>query len=154
HEEAPRPRQAAPPRRRPVAPRRALRRARRGGQAPRRRVPHRGARPRAHRAASLARAGPARPGAGRDPRARRRARDAGGRRGRGGRAVSDLAAVLAIARKDLLQELRSKAATVATVFFTATTLLMMAFALGREQGDRKSTRLNSSHVKISYAVIC
>jgi len=48
--------------------------------------------------------------------------------------VSDLAAVLAIARKDLLQELRSKAATVATVFFTATTLLMMAFALGREQG--------------------
>src|SRR5690606_41204543 len=24
----------------------------------------------------------------------------------------------------------------------------------REQGDRKSTRLNSSHVKISYAVFC
>ncbi len=48
--------------------------------------------------------------------------------------MSDLGAVLAIARKDLLQELRSKAATVATVFFTATTLLMMAFALGRDQG--------------------
>src|SRR5690606_10283909 len=26
--------------------------------------------------------------------------------------------------------------------------------LAREKGDRKSTRLNSSHVKISYAVFC
>src|SRR5207302_8387171 len=26
--------------------------------------------------------------------------------------------------------------------------------LGPERGDRKSTRLNSSHVKISYAVFC
>src|SRR5436305_9291723 len=25
---------------------------------------------------------------------------------------------------------------------------------GRERGDRKSTRLNSSHVRISYAVFC
>jgi heme exporter protein B len=48
--------------------------------------------------------------------------------------VSDVAAVLAVARKDLLQELRSRAATVATLFFTGTTLLMMAFALGREPG--------------------
>lgn len=48
--------------------------------------------------------------------------------------MSDLAAVLAVARKDLLQELRSRAATVATLFFTGTTLLMIAFALGREQG--------------------
>ena len=47
--------------------------------------------------------------------------------------MNDVQAVLAIARKDLLQELRSRAATVATLFFTATTLLMMAFALGREQ---------------------
>src|SRR6266498_4772660 len=28
------------------------------------------------------------------------------------------------------------------------------FALGRPDGDRKSTRLNSSHVRISYAVFC
>src|SRR5690606_41335211 len=27
-------------------------------------------------------------------------------------------------------------------------------AVGRDDGDRKSTRLNSSHVKISYAVFC
>src|SRR5690606_39874240 len=29
-----------------------------------------------------------------------------------------------------------------------------AFGIGVELGDRKSTRLNSSHVKISYAVFC
>lgn len=47
--------------------------------------------------------------------------------------MSDVAVVLAVARKDLLQELRSRAATVATLFFSAVTLVMMAFALGREQ---------------------
>src|SRR3989442_7408538 len=35
---------------------------------------------------------------------------------------------------------------------------VIAFAglaiLGRRDGDRKSTRLNSSHVRISYAVFC
>lgn len=48
--------------------------------------------------------------------------------------MNDVGAVLAVARKDLLHELRSRAATVATVFFTSTTLLMIAFALGREEG--------------------
>src|SRR6266700_6807838 len=33
-------------------------------------------------------------------------------------------------------------------------LLCHAEPAGRGQGDRKSTRLNSSHVKISYAVFC
>lgn len=47
--------------------------------------------------------------------------------------VGELAAILAIARKDLLQELRSKATTVATVFFSGITLMLMAFALGRDQ---------------------
>lgn len=47
--------------------------------------------------------------------------------------MSDLRVVLAVARKDLLHELRSRAATVATLFFSAVTLVMMAFALGREQ---------------------
>src|SRR3989475_8041580 len=28
------------------------------------------------------------------------------------------------------------------------------FEIGHEQGDRKSTRLNSSHSQISYAVFC
>src|SRR3712207_7745822 len=31
---------------------------------------------------------------------------------------------------------------------------MVAFARGRFAGDRKSTRLNSSHANISYAVFC
>ncbi len=47
--------------------------------------------------------------------------------------MNDVAVVLAVARKDLLQEVRSRAATVATLFFSAVTLVMMAFALGREQ---------------------
>jgi len=47
--------------------------------------------------------------------------------------VNDLTALLAVARKDLLQELRSKATTVATVFFSGMTLMLMAFALGRDQ---------------------
>ena len=46
--------------------------------------------------------------------------------------AEDVAAVLAIARKDLLQEVRSRAVTVATLFFSAVTLIMMAFALGQD----------------------
>src|SRR5690349_23244159 len=30
----------------------------------------------------------------------------------------------------------------------------VAYSSARERGDRKSTRLNSSHVEISYAVFC
>src|SRR3989442_2011521 len=30
----------------------------------------------------------------------------------------------------------------------------LSMDLGAERGDRKSTRLNSSHVRISYAVFC
>src|SRR5438874_8679897 len=33
-------------------------------------------------------------------------------------------------------------------------LLLAAVVLGEEELDRKSTRLNSSHVEISYAVFC
>lgn len=46
--------------------------------------------------------------------------------------MSDLTAVLAIARKDLLQEARSRAVTVATLFFSAVTLVLMAFAIGQD----------------------
>jgi len=46
--------------------------------------------------------------------------------------MNDLTAVLAIARKDLLQEARSRAVTVATLFFSAITLVMMAFAMGQD----------------------
>src|SRR5690606_41762581 len=33
-------------------------------------------------------------------------------------------------------------------------LYLVSIHVEREDGDRKSTRLNSSHVKISYAVFC
>ena len=46
--------------------------------------------------------------------------------------LSDLRAVLAIAGKDLRSEARSRAATVATVFFSSVTLVVLAFALGRD----------------------
>src|SRR5690606_20164983 len=96
--------------------------------------------PQARRRAAAARRPPA-PGAGgeagvsalREPRADL-ARE-GGPRGEGAsrNEASELRVVLAVARKDLLQELRSRAATVATLFFSAVTLVMMGFALGREQ---------------------
>ncbi|MEX2501040.1 MAG: heme exporter protein CcmB [Trueperaceae bacterium] len=46
--------------------------------------------------------------------------------------MNDLQAVLAIAGKDLRSEARSRAATVATVFFSSVTLVILAFALGRD----------------------
>ncbi|HET9026070.1 MAG TPA: heme exporter protein CcmB [Trueperaceae bacterium] len=46
--------------------------------------------------------------------------------------MNDLIAALAVARKDFLQELRSRATTVATLFFSGITLVMMAFGLGRD----------------------
>lgn len=45
--------------------------------------------------------------------------------------LADLGFLLAIARKDLLQELRSRAATVAILFFSGITLMLLAFAVGR-----------------------
>ncbi len=44
--------------------------------------------------------------------------------------MSDLTLVLAVARKDLRQEVRSKAVTVATLFFSAIVLMILAFAVG------------------------
>jgi len=46
--------------------------------------------------------------------------------------MSDVRALLAIAWKDLRSEARSRAATVATVFFSSVTLVVLAFALGRD----------------------
>lgn len=47
--------------------------------------------------------------------------------------MNDVRALLAIAAKDLRSEGRSRAATVATLFFSSVTLVILAFALGREQ---------------------
>ncbi len=46
--------------------------------------------------------------------------------------MNDLAALVAITAKDLRSEARSRAATVATVFFSSVTLVVLAFALGRD----------------------
>lgn len=46
--------------------------------------------------------------------------------------MTELSLLLTIARKDILQELRSKAVTVATLFFAAVVLLVFAFALGTD----------------------
>src|SRR5690606_40054059 len=43
---------------------------------------------------------------------------------------------------------------VVRLIFPAAAVGMAAYASARDWGDRKSTRLNSSHVKISYAVFC
>lgn len=63
--------------------------------------------------------------------------------------MSDAVAVFVIARKDLLQELRSKATTVATVFFSGMTLFLMAFALGRDE----SLLVNSAPGVLWVAVV-
>ena len=44
--------------------------------------------------------------------------------------MNDIAATWSICRKDILQELRSKAVTVATIFFSANVLFVLALALG------------------------
>jgi heme exporter protein B len=43
--------------------------------------------------------------------------------------MSDLVTIFTLTRKDLLQELRSKAVTVATLFFAAVVIVVLAFAL-------------------------
>jgi len=65
--------------------------------------------------------------------------------------VSDALVVLAIARKDLLQELRSRAATVATLFFSAVTLVMMAFALGRDSNVLREAAPGVLWVALAFA---
>lgn len=46
--------------------------------------------------------------------------------------MSDFYYILAILQKDLWQEIRSKAVTVATVFFSAIVIIILAFAIGPE----------------------
>ncbi len=47
--------------------------------------------------------------------------------------MSDLTTIFTITRKDLLQELRSKAVTVATLFFAAVVIVILAFALSSDR---------------------
>lgn len=65
--------------------------------------------------------------------------------------MSDLLAALAVARKDFLQELRSRATTVATLFFSAITLVMMAFGLGRDPILMRSAAPGVLWVALAFA---
>lgn len=83
-----------------------------------------------------------------DPHARRGAqRAAASDRGVGG----DLRAVLAVAAKDLRQEWRSRAVTVATLFFSGLTLVVLAFALGRDAALLREVAPGALWVALAFA---
>ncbi len=65
--------------------------------------------------------------------------------------MNDLVAILWIARKDLLHETRSKATTVATLFFSAVTLLVLAFAIGQEEGLLRDAATGALWVALAFA---
>ncbi len=69
----------------------------------------------------------------------------------GTKAGGDLALVLAIARKDLLQELRSRAVTVATLFFSGITLVVLAFAVGRDPAVLREVAPGVLWVALAFA---
>src|SRR5690606_17012226 len=136
-----------------VVARRTSRHPRRGRQGARRQPGDGGAGTRSHGADVVARRRTAHVATGRGgAAARRRARappDGAGQPRHGGRELNDAVAVFAIARKDLLQALRSKATAVATVFFSGMTLFLMAFALGRDE----SLLVNSAPGVLWVAVV-
>lgn len=65
--------------------------------------------------------------------------------------MNDLQAVLWVARKDLLQEVRSKAVTVATVFFSAVTLGILAFAFGESPQLMRDGAMGALWVALAFA---
>lgn len=65
--------------------------------------------------------------------------------------MSDLAYTLSITRKDLLQELRSKAVTVATLFFAAIVLVVLAFALGPNEAALNNAAPGVLWVALAFA---
>ena len=65
--------------------------------------------------------------------------------------MNDLRAVAWVARKDLLQEVRSKAVTVATVFFSAVTLGILAFAFGGSPALMREGAVGALWVALAFA---
>ncbi len=63
----------------------------------------------------------------------------------------DIALIAAIARKDLKQELRSKAVTVATLFFSGIVLIILAFALGPEPAALAQAAPGGLWVALAFA---
>ena len=64
---------------------------------------------------------------------------------------ADLGFVAAVARKDLLQEVRSRAVTVATLFFSSITLMVLAFAVGRESALMQQAGPGALWVALAFA---
>ena len=65
--------------------------------------------------------------------------------------MSDLALVLAVARRDMRQELRSRAVTVATTFFSGITVVVLAFALGPAPDDLRRAAPGILWVALAFA---
>ena len=63
----------------------------------------------------------------------------------------DLHAILAIAGKDLRQEWRSRAVSVATVFFSGLTLVVLAFAMGRDAELLREVAPGALWVALAFA---
>ena len=64
---------------------------------------------------------------------------------------ADLLYAAAVARKDVRQELRSKAVTVATIFFAATVLVILAFALGPERQALRNAAPGALWTALAFA---
>ena len=65
--------------------------------------------------------------------------------------MSDLVLVLAVARRDARQELRSRAVTVATVFFSGITVVILSFALGPDPDDLRRAAPGILWVALAFA---
>jgi heme exporter protein B len=65
--------------------------------------------------------------------------------------MSDLVPVLAVAGKDLRQELRNRSVTVATLFFAAITLVILAFAVGSDQALLRRIAPGALWVALAFA---
>lgn len=65
--------------------------------------------------------------------------------------ASDLRAALAIAAKDLRHETRSRAATVATLFFSGVTLVVLAFAVGSDPEVLRRSAPGALWVALAFA---
>ena len=65
--------------------------------------------------------------------------------------MSELSAVLAVARKDLLLELRSKEVAVATLFFSGLVLIILAFALGPNETALRNASAGVLWIALAFA---
>jgi heme exporter protein B len=65
--------------------------------------------------------------------------------------MSDLLVIWTIARKDLQQEFRSRASTIATLFFSSIVIVILAFALGPGQEALRTAATGALWVALAFA---